>query len=152
MPLLEDDRAAEPRSGRTQLHDPGRGGGSPYRRHAHSRGARRYRLGQADRAAGLFGICCGHRGLSHAPSGVTFSGSDIMTVETSVAEHYSHGSLEHAILTALEASGKNLAQLTPADLAPVDEFHVGGRQATVEFMAQLGFKLGMRLLDIGCGI
>ena len=75
-----------------------------------------------------------------------------MTVETSVAQHYRHGSLERAILAALEASGKDPARLTPADLAPIDEFHIGGRPATVEFMAQLGFEPGMRVLDIGCGI
>ena len=75
-----------------------------------------------------------------------------MTVETSVAQHYRHGSLERAILSALEASGKDPAQLTPEDLAPIDEFHIGGRQATVEFMAQLEFEPGMRVLDIGCGI
>lgn len=75
-----------------------------------------------------------------------------MTVETSVAQHYSHGALERAILSALEASGKDPARLTPADLAPIDEFHIGGRPATVEFMAQLGFEPGMRVLDIGCGI
>jgi SAM-dependent methyltransferase len=75
-----------------------------------------------------------------------------MTVETSVAQHYRHGSLERAILLALEASGKDPAQLTPADLAPIDEFHIGGRPATVEFMAQLGIEPDMRVLDIGCGI
>jgi len=75
-----------------------------------------------------------------------------MTVETDVAQHYSHGSLERALLAALAASGKDPARLTPADLAPIDEFHIGGRPATVEFMAQLEFEPGMRVLDIGCGI
>jgi ubiquinone/menaquinone biosynthesis C-methylase UbiE len=75
-----------------------------------------------------------------------------MTVETDVAQHYSHGSLERALLAALAASGKDPARLTPADLAPIDEFHIGGRPATVEFTAQLEFESGMRVLDIGCGI
>lgn len=75
-----------------------------------------------------------------------------MTIETSVAGHYSHGALERAVLAALEASGKDPGRLMPADLAPVDEFHIGGRPATVEFAAQLSFKPGLRALDIGCGI
>jgi SAM-dependent methyltransferase len=75
-----------------------------------------------------------------------------MTVEASVSGHYSHGALERAILSALEASGKQVDRLIPADLAPVDEFHIGGRPATAELTAQLGFKPGQRVLDIGCGI
>ena len=56
-----------------------------------------------------------------------------MEQEQSVAQHYTHGSLEEAILSALGPSGKDLSRLAPADLAPVDEFHIGGRQATAEF-------------------
>ena len=69
-----------------------------------------------------------------------------------VAEHYTHGSLERAILAGLAASGKNLNNLAPADLAPVDEFHIGGRQATVDFAAKLQIKPGLNLLDIGSGL
>ena len=38
------------------------------------------------------------------------------------------------------------------DLAPVDEFHIGGRQATIDFAEQLHIEPGKRLLDIGCGL
>jgi len=75
-----------------------------------------------------------------------------MNIEQTVAAHYAHGSLEHAILEALAAAGKDTNGLTQADLAPVDEFHVGGRPATVAFAQQLGVRPGVRLLDIGCGI
>ena len=75
-----------------------------------------------------------------------------MTTEQVVAQHYTHGSLERAILDALAASGKDVQRLEPADLAPVDEFHIGGRQATIEFAGQLGIRRGMRLLDVGSGI
>jgi ubiquinone/menaquinone biosynthesis C-methylase UbiE len=74
------------------------------------------------------------------------------TVEKSVAQHYTHGTLEQAITAALAASGADLARLVPADLAPVDEFHIGGRQATAEFAAQLEIAPGASLLDIGCGL
>jgi ubiquinone/menaquinone biosynthesis C-methylase UbiE len=75
-----------------------------------------------------------------------------MNVEQQVAKHYTRDSLEHAILDALVAAGKNVNQLEPADLAPVDEFHIGGRQATVDFAEQFAPRAGMRLLDIGSGI
>jgi SAM-dependent methyltransferase len=75
-----------------------------------------------------------------------------MEIEQAVAQHYAHGSLEETILDALAAAGKDLKDLTPKDLAPVDEFHVGGRQATMAFAEQFGLRPGMRLLDIGCGL
>ena len=75
-----------------------------------------------------------------------------MTVEQTVAQHYTHGSLEAAILDGLRRSGKDPDRLDPDDLAAGDEFHIGGRQATVEFADQLGLRADMELLDIGSGI
>lgn len=75
-----------------------------------------------------------------------------MEIEQAVARHYAHGSLEEAILHALTATGKDVNRLSPKDLAPVDEFHVGGRQATIAFAQQFELHPGMRLLDIGCGL
>ena len=54
-----------------------------------------------------------------------------MDTERSVSRHYEHGSLESAILAALTAAGKDTGKLTHADLAAIDEFHIGGRQATM---------------------
>jgi len=73
-------------------------------------------------------------------------------LEQSVAQHYTHGSLEQAIFGVLASAGKDLNGLTLADLAPVDEFHIGGRRATVEFAAQLELRPRLHLLDVGCGI
>jgi len=53
-----------------------------------------------------------------------------MSLEQSVSQHYGHGDLEAALIAALQRAGKNLAALTYADLAVVDEFHIGGRPAT----------------------
>jgi ubiquinone/menaquinone biosynthesis C-methylase UbiE len=75
-----------------------------------------------------------------------------MTLEQAVAQHYTHGSLEAALLDGLRRSGKNADRIDPDDLAPADEFHIGGRQATVEFADQLGLRPSMELLDIGSGI
>jgi 2-polyprenyl-3-methyl-5-hydroxy-6-metoxy-1,4-benzoquinol methylase len=75
-----------------------------------------------------------------------------MALEQSVARHYTHGSLQAAIFGALEASGKDTDRLEPGDLPAVDEFHIGGRQATVDFATQLGVRPSLHLLDIGCGL
>jgi ubiquinone/menaquinone biosynthesis C-methylase UbiE len=69
-----------------------------------------------------------------------------------VADHYKRRALADVILTALKAAGKDIEHLTPDDLAPVDEFHSGGRNATVR-LAQLAQINGSeRVLDVGCGI
>jgi ubiquinone/menaquinone biosynthesis C-methylase UbiE len=75
-----------------------------------------------------------------------------MKLEQSVARHYTHGSFKQAIIEALTAAGKDLDRLAPRDLAPVDEFHIGGRQATADLAAQTEFGAGLHLLDIGCGL
>ena len=75
-----------------------------------------------------------------------------MELERTVASHYAHGSLEETILDALAAAGKDMNHLSPRDLSPVDEFHVGGRAATTAFAEQFGLRSGMRVLDIGCGL
>ncbi len=75
-----------------------------------------------------------------------------MKTEERVAGHYTRGKLEEAILTAAGAAGKDLAQLTAADLAAVDEFHVGGLEATQTLARGMELRPGMHLLDVGCGI
>src|SRR5262245_65258028 len=69
-----------------------------------------------------------------------------------VAGHYWRRALGDVILRALKESGKDVEHPTPDDLAPVDEFHSGGRNATVR-LAQLAQIDGSnRVLDVGCGI
>jgi MPBQ/MSBQ methyltransferase len=69
-----------------------------------------------------------------------------------LAEHYRHGTLASHIEAALRAVGKDPAHLVPADLAAIDEFHIGGVQATRDLAAQLPLTPGAALLDIGSGI
>ncbi len=75
-----------------------------------------------------------------------------MDDERNVAQHYTHGALENAIVDALRAAGKNPDKLVHADLAGVDEFHIGGRQATEDLSARFDLPPGARVLDVGCGI
>jgi SAM-dependent methyltransferase len=76
----------------------------------------------------------------------------MMSIERRVAEHYTRSDLASTILGPLQAAGKDVDRLSLEDLAPVDEFHVRGRAATVELAGQLGIAPGMRVLDVGCGI
>jgi SAM-dependent methyltransferase len=76
-----------------------------------------------------------------------------MDTEARVAGHYARGGgLEAAILCALANAGKDPGMLAPEDLAPLEEFHTGGRQATIDLAARMGLRPGLRLLDVGCGI
>ena len=76
----------------------------------------------------------------------------IDSIEQKVGRHYARSNLEATILAALAASGKDPDRITASDLAPVDEFHIGGQEATIELAAQMEIAPGMHLLDIGCGI
>jgi ubiquinone/menaquinone biosynthesis C-methylase UbiE len=69
-----------------------------------------------------------------------------------VVAHYVPQGLGARILRALAAAGKDLDRLTPEDLAPIDEFHVRGRQATRELAGELHLAAGMQVLDVGSGL
>lgn len=75
-----------------------------------------------------------------------------MDVETEVARHYGRAGLAAAIDAALAAGGRGGAAPTADELAPLDEFHIGGRQATVDFLPALPIRAGQHLLDIGSGL
>jgi len=75
-----------------------------------------------------------------------------MSLEQSVSQHYGHGDLEAALIAALKRAGKNIDALSYADLAVVDEFHIGGRPATRALGEQIDLPAVARVLDIGCGI
>jgi SAM-dependent methyltransferase len=74
------------------------------------------------------------------------------TSERKVSEHYSIDALETQILSALEATGKDLEALTVDDLAPVDAFHIRGRTATEELARWAELRPEHVLLDVGCGL
>jgi ubiquinone/menaquinone biosynthesis C-methylase UbiE len=69
-----------------------------------------------------------------------------------VAGHYGRRALGDVILRALKESGKDVEHLTPDDLAPVDEFHSGGRNATARLAQLAQIDASQRVLDVGCGI
>jgi ubiquinone/menaquinone biosynthesis C-methylase UbiE len=57
-----------------------------------------------------------------------------------------------AIGSALDAAGMDRANLRPADLAPVDEFHIRGRAASLEIISVLGVTDESHVLDLGSGL
>ena len=69
-----------------------------------------------------------------------------------VEAHYALADLAGRLLEALRDSGVDLDRLTPDDLAPVDEFHIRGREATEELAELAGLAAGQEVLDVGCGL
>ena len=70
----------------------------------------------------------------------------------SIRDYWSREGLGRAILDALADAGKNLDALTVDDLAPSDQFHGGGKDATVRLARLAGVAPGMRVLDVGGGV
>ena len=69
-----------------------------------------------------------------------------------VADHYTRGDLLKAICAGVEQMGKSPETVDIEDLAPVDEFHIGGRQATRTFLDQIAITADDHVIDVGCGI
>ena len=70
-----------------------------------------------------------------------------------VAVHYGgQGNLAAVIAERLRRTGKDLDALTTADLASVDEFHIRGREATLELAERMNLRPDCHVLDIGSGL
>ena len=72
---------------------------------------------------------------------------DARTIEA----YWARENLAEAILAALTARGADLDALTPDAVAPVDQFHGGGKPATDRLARLAGAARGMRVLDVGGG-
>jgi SAM-dependent methyltransferase len=68
-----------------------------------------------------------------------------------VEAYWARKDLAGAILAALAARGTDLGALTPDVLAPVDQFHGGGKPVTVRLARLAGARPGLRVLDVGAG-
>jgi SAM-dependent methyltransferase len=69
-----------------------------------------------------------------------------------LVNHYTRQGLGKAITSALEVVTDGNRPATIEDLAPVDEFHIGGRPATVRLFEQVGLSTSDHVLDVGSGI
>lgn len=70
----------------------------------------------------------------------------------SIQQHYTRPDLGNLILAALQEAGKDVNRLTPEDLAPIDEFHIRGRAATLELARAAGVDSTKHVLDVGSGV
>jgi ubiquinone/menaquinone biosynthesis C-methylase UbiE len=75
-----------------------------------------------------------------------------MASQRNITEHYSRGDLLRRLDAALADDGVDPAHPQFEDLAPYDQFHGRGIEATDEFVAMLQVAPGDHLLDIGSGI
>lgn len=75
-----------------------------------------------------------------------------MTSPNAMVTHYAAPTLLDAVRAGFAAEGRTLEAVTIEDLAAVDEFHIGGRAATAEFLERLAIPPDAELLDIGCGV
>lgn len=73
-------------------------------------------------------------------------------VNEAIQTHYGRGELAEHILAALQQAGVDIRQLSVATLAPIDEFHIRGREATLELARAAGLHAACHILDIGSGI
>ncbi|ENY70778.1 Methyltransferase type 11 [Aeromonas diversa CDC 2478-85] len=73
-------------------------------------------------------------------------------VNQAIETHYTRADLGDVILAALANAGKDVNRLTPAELAPVDQFHIRGRVATLELAQAVGLDDTKRVLDVGSGV
>ncbi|MEN3350124.1 MAG: sarcosine/dimethylglycine N-methyltransferase [Bradyrhizobium sp.] len=70
----------------------------------------------------------------------------------SVRDHYRATGLTARLKPALSALGPEDQQLTPRQLAALDQFHTGGLPATAELADLAGITASMSVLDVGSGI
>ena len=75
-----------------------------------------------------------------------------MNKELEVSTHYQHGSLIKVIEEGFNYQGKAPSDISLDDMSVIDEFHIGGRQASEEFLDQLRLQDRSLVLDVGCGL
>lgn len=72
---------------------------------------------------------------------------------SSITNHYAvGGSLVDLVASRFKDEGKELAGLKTSDLAPIDEFHIRGRKATLELAHRMKLRATDHVLDIGSGL
>ena len=69
-------------------------------------------------------------------------------------QHYASGDIDTVVSAALAALGKDRAgaTLNITDLAPLDQFHTGGLQATRALAQRAAVAVSDRVLDVGGGL
>jgi protein-L-isoaspartate O-methyltransferase len=76
----------------------------------------------------------------------------VSDVETGVSKHYAAYDVLARIRAGLVEMGHDPDRIAPEVLKPVDEFHIGGAEATAALLEKLDIEADMEVLDIGSGI
>ena len=72
--------------------------------------------------------------------------------QSKIVEHYGTGALLARLESALRADGADPAHPTIEELAPYDQFHGRGLEATEEMAALVAVRQSDHLLDVGSGL
>lgn len=75
-----------------------------------------------------------------------------MPSQQQLTQHYADSQLLERLNTALIAANLNPQQLSLDDLAPIDQLHLGGRQASRQLAQQANLPKQAKVLDLGCGL
>lgn len=73
-------------------------------------------------------------------------------IESGVSKHYASYDVLSRIRAGLAEMGHDPDRIPPEVLKPVDEFHIGGAEATSALLEKLVIRPDMEVLDIGSGI
>jgi ubiquinone/menaquinone biosynthesis C-methylase UbiE len=90
--------------------------------------------------------------MSPFPAFAGTQGKSSMNTDLAITSHYSRGHLRDRLDAALAEDGIDASHLSIEALAPYDQFHGRGLEATVEIADQLQIDADDHLLDIGSGI
>jgi ubiquinone/menaquinone biosynthesis C-methylase UbiE len=77
---------------------------------------------------------------------------EMMNIDSLVDKHYGFGGIMEKIEAGLNLAGKDVNLLMVDDLAPIDEFHIRGRESTLEVAELAKLKASDLILDVGCGL
>ena len=72
-------------------------------------------------------------------------------MEEQISAHYDSDDLKETLFNALKGLNKDVSNLSPKDLAPIDQLHTGGAPATRSVLELAGIQGGSQILDAGCG-
>ena len=86
------------------------------------------------------------------PASITPIADLPVSLPSDIARHYTSGNLLQRLESALRDDGCNPQRPTVDALAPYDQFHGRGLEATVEMAALVQVRSTDHLLDVGCGI
>ncbi|GHE79278.1 class I SAM-dependent methyltransferase [Thalassotalea profundi] len=76
----------------------------------------------------------------------------MIAIEKMIEDHYTHGNLLKTIELALSQFDAKTDKELLRFLSAIDEFHIGGSEATMNLIKQAALSANSLLLDIGCGL